>query len=62
MSDINNQEDADKAIYELQTLEKLATLPSESAAVAKLNESPIRDVEKSLGDFTKHTFEIINKE
>lgn len=62
MSDINNQEDADKAIYELQTLEKLATVPSESAAVAKLNESPIRDVEKSLGDFTKHTFEIINKE
>ena len=56
------QVEADKAITELQTLEKLATVPSESAAVAKLNESPIRDVEKSLGDFTKHTFEIINKE
>lgn len=74
MSDTNNvnaiedteqlarQVEADKAITELQTLEKLATVPSESAAVAKLNESPIRDVEKSLGDFTKHTFEIINKE
>ena len=56
------QVEADKAITELQTLEKLATMPSENVAVAKLNESPIRDVEKSLGDFTKHTFEIINKE
>lgn len=56
------QVEADKAISELQTLEKLAAVPSENAAVAKLNESPIRDVEKSLGDFTKHTFEIINKE
>ena len=74
MSDTNNvnaiedaeqlakQAEADKAITELQTLEKLAAVPSESAASAKLNESPIRDVEKSLGDFTKHTFEIINKE
>lgn len=74
MSDTNNvnaiedaeqlarQVEADKAITELQTLEKLATMPSENVAVAKLNESPIRDVEKSLGDFTKHTFEIINKE
>ena len=74
MSDTNNvnaiedaeqlakQAEADKAITELQTLEKLAAVPSQSAASAKLNESPIRDVEKSLGDFTKHTFEIINKE
>ena len=32
------QVEADKAISELQTLEKLATVPSENVAIAKLNE------------------------
>lgn len=60
MNDIQNN--VDENIEVLEEMSQLASVPSEAAKAARLNESPVRDVENSLGSFTRHTFEIINDE
>lgn len=60
MNDIQNN--VDENIEVLEEMNQLASVPSEAAKAARLNESPVRDVENSLGSFTRHTFEIINDE
>lgn len=50
---------------DIETLEKmnaLATVPSTAVAEARLDPSPVRDVESSLASFTEHTFNIISEE
>ncbi len=62
----NNVVDSPNVDTEIKTLQNLNQLaqaqPSQAVAQAKLNPSPVRDVEDSLGSFTKHTFEIIKDE
>lgn len=53
----------DNDIAVLNQMNAIASAPPTMAVQqAKLNESPVRDVENSLGSFTKHTFEIIKDE
>lgn len=54
---------ADADIAVLNVMNEAACAPTSPAVEkAKLNESPVRDVENSLGSFTQHTFEIIKDE
>lgn len=54
---------ADADIAVLNAMNAAAGAPTSPAVEkAKLNESPVRDVENSLGSFTQHTFEIIKDE
>ncbi len=55
--------DVDTDIAVLNAMNAVASAPTTPAVEkAKLNESPVRDVENSLGSFTQHTFEIIKDE
>ena len=58
-----NEVDTDIDIAVLNAMNAVASAPTAPAVEkAKLNESPVRDVENSLGSFTQHTFEIIKDE
>lgn len=57
-----NQNNVDENIKVLEEMNALASVSSDAVQAAKLNDSPVRDVENSLGSFTRHTFEIINDE
>lgn len=55
-------DNTEKEIAVLEDLEKMSSVPSVAADNARLSSSPVQDVEKSLGSFTRHTFDIIKEE
>lgn len=55
-------ESPEKEVALLQDLDDKASAPSIAAEEARLSSSPVHDVEESLGQFTKHTFDIIKDE